>query len=258
MPEGWGRCLTGHEKPKGVKPDDSPMVVSLAPLSNQEEEDMAEYDNASLGGVIVRDSGERDRSFEAALISSGDDASRDVADAGRDLTMSGDDASRDLTSALADAGRDVDIMSAVREEGGNSRATTLDARGHVTDAINEVGRQGLENTLREGAAGRQVTLEQSKDNVERILEQGSMGRETTLKATADLMREHCETQKLVIKEACETREAVRDEGERTRELIRDEANAALLRELTASQNANSLLQLRIDILSGGGPGPLSR
>jgi hypothetical protein len=99
-------------------------------------------------------------------------------------------------------------------------------------------------------------MDSTKENVIVTLQEGSRGRETTLEAKSDLMREHCETQKLVIKEASDTRIAVREEAERTRELIRDEHRSILERELAAKGEENTLLKLQINLLSSG-TGPLS-
>lgn len=112
-------------------------------------------------------------------------------------------------------------------------------------------------------------LQNRYDLARDILSEGCKGREATLStaaqiredladAKADLMKEHCATQRLVIEQHCETREAVREEGVRVRDVVIAEARAELDRDLAAASQENTLLKLRIDILSGGGPGPFSR
>lgn len=196
---------------------------------------MADEMTYNNGYHYVRDDNDdHDDLHLAALVASNGDASRDIADAGRDLT-----------GFIGTSGQHVDIMSAVREEGGDGKATTWNARGHVSDLINH-------NTLHLT----ERIMDSTKENVIVTLQEGSRGRETTLEAKSDLMREHCETQKLVIKEASDTRIAVREEAERTRELIRDEHRSILERELAAKGEENTLLKLQINLLSSG-TGPLS-
>ena len=235
------RCLEGHELPKEVSPDGSPTVVSPPPPFVEKENGMAEY-NQTDSGVIVKDGSYRDRSFEAALIASGDDAGRDVADAGRDLAMEGSDAARDLTAAVADANRD--LVSAVADAGRDLSSALHDSH-RDRDLTEQVGRV------------ERVVVEQAKDNVIVTGREGSRGRETTLEAKSDLMKEHCETQKLVLQEGSLTREAVHAEAEKTRELVRDEHRALLQRELDAKSEENTLLKLQINLLSSG-TGPLNR
>lgn len=192
-------------------------------------------------------------------------AGRDVDDAGRDLTSAVADATRDMVSAGDDATRDL-INS---NTNGSQHASILDAirssSARVSDNVNFVGR----DVLREAASVREEVAQQGKENIVGILDQGSRGRETTLAQAAEVRNDiadahsqnllaHCETQKLVIKEHCETREAVREEGVRTRDVIVAEARAVLEREISRVSEENTLLKLRIDILSGGGTGPLAR
>lgn len=227
-------------------------------------------------------------------------------DASRDIAASNTSHLANLGVSNASAGRDVDLMSAVREEGGDGRDATRDAASQVTHEVSN-GVQHLEQDLsngfqhlgsdignsvqhlghevsqgflhmahenadafrdltgnqhnahrdiiREGSATRADVNIRAKENVEHILDQGSRGRETTLQAKADLMREHCETQRLVIEKACEVKEVVHAEANLTRELIRDEGRAILQRELDEARSQNGLLQLQINLLSSGN-GPL--
>jgi hypothetical protein len=272
-------------------------------------------------------------------------AGRDIDDAGRDLTSSSADANRDLINANGDANRDLinanasgtqhtAILGSVLREGGDGRATTLGASGHVRDSVHNTG-QHLTHEVADGHRHLTDTVHRSAHDVEAavsagtqfvtdnvthgnqnlgslithgqqavtadihstaqrlgdgqvlwgknilenvlqnrydlardILNEGCKGRETTLTAAAqiredlatakaDLMKEHCETQRLVITEHCKTREQVAAESVRTRELISAEARATVEREISRIGEENTLLKLRIDILSAGG-GPLAR
>lgn len=199
----------------------------------------AEYDNVQPGSVVVKDNGhhDRDRSFEAALIASGDDSAREA-------TVAAGDAARDLSGFIGTSGQHVDLMSAIREEGGDNRQATERARGDLASSIIAGDKDSII-----------ATLQASKENVTATLDQGSRGREVTLESKSDLMEQHCETQKLVLEEGSRTREAVHAEAERTRELVRDEFRDQLARELSDAKASNGLLQLQINLLSSGN-GPL--
>lgn len=235
---------------------------------------------------VVHFGGERDRhrgleGKDAVLIASGQDANRDVMDAGRDLTSAGFDAGRDLVNANADANRDLINANADAQRDLADAQRDFDAALHNADAHRDIieqvsqvetttvsqAKDNVIRTLEQGAMGRETTLAGFKDQIRETIDQASRGRETTLATSAqiredladaksELLLAHCETQKLVIKEHCETREAVREEGVRTRETVITEARAVLERELAAKSEENTLLKLQINLLSSG-TGPLS-
>lgn len=164
-------------------------------------------------------------------------------DAGRDLAAANASGIRDLDNANSDATRDVldanrDLMGALHH-GGRDR-DFAEQIGRVERVVVE---QAKDNVIATGHA--------LKENVQHILDQGSRGRETTLEAKSDLMKEHCETQRLVIEKACEVKEAVHQEANTTRELIRDEHRALLQRELDAIKQENTLLKLQVSVGGGG-------
>lgn len=162
------------------------------------------------------------------------------------------DASRDLAAANASAGRDLDSANA---EGVRDQAAALYGAGRDRDFAEQIGR--VERVVVEQAKDNVIATAQSlKENLVNVKDEGSRGREVTLEAKADLMKEHCETQRLVIEKACEVKEAVHQEANATRELIRDEHRALLQRELDAKSEENTLLKLQINVLSGGGIGGL--
>lgn len=213
----------------------------------------------------TRDNDDHDEVLLGQHIASVGSAQRDVSDAGRDLTAASADANRDLFSAVSDANRDLssaqseanrDLFSAVSDAQRDLVNQHANAEAH-RDIIEQLG-QNETTVVDIGARGRDVTFDQGSRGRETTLAVGAQIREDVADSRRDNLLQHCETQKLVIKEHCETREAVREEGVRTREAVREEARAVLERELRVVQESNSLLQLRLDILSGGGPGPLAR
>lgn len=190
-------------------------------------------------------------------------AARDVADAGRDLTSAVADANRDLFQAGFNGNQHSQILDALRGVQGTVQHEVADGFRDTAQDVSGAHR----DIIRESAAIREEVGQQGKENVVEILREGSRGRETTLAQAAEVRNDiadahsqnllaHCETQKLVIKEHCETREAIREEGVRTRELVSTEARAVLEREISRVGDENTLLKLRLDILSGGGTGPL--
>lgn len=236
----------------------------LGPLPQEGEDPMADEMTYHNGYHYVRDNDDdHDEVLLGQHIASVGSAQRDVSDAGRDLTAASADANRDLISAGDDATRDLINSHNNGSQHATLLAAVLEGRGQLGDRIGQV----QTDVARESGAVREEVAQQGKENIVGILDQGARGRETTLRETQEVRNDiadahsqnllaHCETQKLVIKEHCETREAVREEGVRTREAVREEARAVLERELRVVQESNSLLQLRLDILSGGGPGPL--
>lgn len=221
------------------------------------------------GYHYVRDNGndDHDEVLLGQHLATVGSAGRDVDDAGRDLTSAVADANRDLISAGDDATRD--LINAHNDSSAHAQilAAIGASTGRVADLVNANGR----DILRESAAVREEVAQQGKENIVGILDQGSRGREVTFDqgsrgrettlatsaqiredladAKADLMKEHCETQKLVITEHCKTREQLAAEAVRTRELISAEARATVEREMTSLREANSLLQLQLNLLS---------
>lgn len=176
-------------------------------------------------------------------------------DASRDIAAANTANLSNLTAAGASAGRDVDIMSAVREEGGDGRDTTRDAAHQVTDGVSNgfqhlthevsngfqhlghgmssgfqhvndnlfVGIKNIaENVLREGASMREELAQQGKENAILTLEQASKGRETTQAVGAQIREDigDAHTQNLLAH--CETQKLVIKEHCETREAVREE------------------------------------
>lgn len=181
----------------------------------------------------------------------------EVADGHRHLT----DTVQHVGDANADATRSghQNLGSLITHGFQNVTADVHNTAQRLGDGQVMWGKNILENVL-------QTKYDLARD----ILTEGCKGRETTLAtaaqiredladAKADLMKEHCETQKLVITEHCKTREQLAAESVKTRELISAEARATVEREISRIGEENTLLKLRLDILSSGsGPGPLSR
>jgi len=210
--------------------------------SNSEEASMADTGDQYVPNAypgVVHFGGDRGYNYRHGL--EGKDAAfiEGLHDAGRDLAAANADGIRDLDNANSDATRDV--LDANRD-----LSAALHAGGRDRDFAEQIGR--VERVVVEQAKDNVIATGHAlKENVQHILDQGSRGRETTLEAKADLMKEHCETQRLVIEKACEVKEAVHQEANTTRELIRDEARAVLQRELDAIKQENTLLKLQVNV-----------